>query len=439
MTTPMRAVPAARPRTEALGARAWLTVVVVGLVGQLAWTVENMYLNVFVYDTISTDPTVLAVLVAASAIAATVATFLVGTWSDRVARRRPFIAAGYVLWGATTAAFGLVSPSAAAPVVTTVGAAVVTIVVLDCAMSVFGSGANDAAFNAWVTETTTPANRGRVDGVLAIMPLVAMLVVFGVLDPLTRAGRWELFFGLVGGATAAVGVLAAFLVREPVAVRPPADGYLAALVHGLRPATVRRHPRLYLLLAAWAVVGTSTQVFLPYLIIYIQRYLRIEAYALVLATVLVAASLVSVLGGRVIDRVGKQRMILPAAAVLAAGLLGMFVARGTVPVIVAGAVMMSGFLLAVAALAASVRDATPAGRVGMVQGLRMIAMVAIPMVAGPFLGAWVITGANETYVDLGVVKQVPTPWIFVAAAVVALLVVVPVAFLRRLAPQEARR
>ena len=44
----------------ALGARAWATVVLVGLVGQLAWTIENMYLNVFVYNTITTDPTVIA-------------------------------------------------------------------------------------------------------------------------------------------------------------------------------------------------------------------------------------------------------------------------------------------------------------------------------------------------------------------------------------------
>ena len=31
---------------------------IVGFAGQLAWTVENMYLNVFVYDTLSTDPAV---------------------------------------------------------------------------------------------------------------------------------------------------------------------------------------------------------------------------------------------------------------------------------------------------------------------------------------------------------------------------------------------
>ena len=77
------------------------------------------------------------------------------------------------------------------------------------------------------------------------------------------------------------------------------------------------------------------------------------------------------------------------------------------------------------------RNLTPEGRAGEVQGLRMVAVVLIPMVVGPFIGAAVIRGANETYVDLGVTRQVPTPWIFVAAAVVAVFIVIPVRLLRR--------
>jgi MFS family permease len=441
---PMPAEPAApaNPRAHlsnphGLAARTWVTVVVLGLVGQLAWTVENMYLNVFVYDTISADPTVIATMVAASAVAATLATMLVGAWSDRARTRRPFIAIGYVLWGLTTATFGFVQPAAGADAALAVGTAVVAIIALDCVMSFFGSGANDAAFNAWVTESTDPSNRGRVDGVLAIMPLIGMLVVFGALDALTQAGEWTTFFTIVGLVTAAVGGIAWFLVRDSGRIESAQGAYLATVVYGLRPSTVRANPRLYLLLLAYAVVGTSTQVFIPYLIIYIQRYLRIDGYAIVLGSVLILASIASVLGGRVIDRAGRRhvdgkvRAILPAVAILVVGLVAMFFVRDMVAVIVAGTVMMAGFMLSVAAISASVRDATPLDRVGMVQGLRMIAAVLIPMIAGPFIGAAVIVGAAETYVDLGVVKQVPTPWIFPAAAAVAVLVVVPLLLLRR--------
>ena len=46
-------------RPTALGSRTWLGIVIIGLVGQIAWTVENLYLNVFVYDTVTDDPTVI--------------------------------------------------------------------------------------------------------------------------------------------------------------------------------------------------------------------------------------------------------------------------------------------------------------------------------------------------------------------------------------------
>ncbi|NVI88626.1 MFS transporter [Actinomadura sp. BRA 177] len=419
--------------TVPLGRRLWTMLVVLGFVGQLAWTVENMYLNVFVYDTISGNPDVIAAMVAASAVAATLATLTIGALSDRLGRRRAFIAGGYVVWGLSTAAFGLVSADTVAevaPFADAVLVAVVTIVVLDCVMSFLGSGANDAAFQAWVTDVTRTENRGRVESVLAVMPLMSMLVVFGALDWMTRDGQWSLFFLVIGLIIAVAGVVAWVFVRDHPVERH-AGGYVGALVHGLRPSAVRENPGLYLALSAWCVWGISTQVFLPYLIIYLERYLNIEGYALVLAVVLTGASAVSVLAGRVIDRVGKARFLVPAVAVYAAGLLLMPLARGMVPVIGAGLVLMSGFMLVLAPVGALVRDYTPPGRAGHVQGLRMVFAILIPMMVGPWLGAAVIKGADERYEDLGVLKHVPTPTIFLAAAAVLVLIVPPVLALRR--------
>lgn len=413
-----------------------VAVVFLGLVGQLAWTVENMYLNVFVYQTITDSPQAIAVMVAASALSATVATLLLGALSDRMGTRRPFIALGYIVWGMLTASFGLVHSSGYAAGASAVMTAVVTIILLDCAMSFFGAGANDAAFNAWVTDSTNDTNRGRIDGILQIMPMVAMLVVFGGLDGFTKAGNWTMFFGIVGAVTAVVGVIAWFVVRDSSKIERNEEGYFRSLVYGLRPSTMARYKRLYVTLLAWAVIGTSTQIFLPYVIIYLEKRLNIANYAIVLATVIILSSVATVLGGRVIDRVGKVQAILPAAAIMIVGYAGMFFAREMIPVIVFATIMFSGFMLSVAAIAAAVRDVTPSGHVGMVQGLRMIAMVLIPMFVGPFIGAYVISGAGETYVDLGVTKQVPTPWIFPAAALVAVLVIVPVLWLRRLDGEE---
>lgn len=181
-----------------LGGRTWAALLTFGLVGQIAWVIENMYFNVFLYNTISGDTSMIAAMVAWSAVTATVTTLVMGALSDRLGRRKAFIVAGYLLWGVSIGAFALIKSS---PVAAAAHSAAVLVVVLDCVMTFFGSTANDAAFNAWVTDVTVPENRGRVETVLAIMPLVAMLVVFGALDGLTQAGSWWLFFLIVGGVT----------------------------------------------------------------------------------------------------------------------------------------------------------------------------------------------------------------------------------------------
>ena len=41
-----------------------------GLIGQVAWVVENMYFNVFLYNTVTGDTSMIAAMVAASAVVA---------------------------------------------------------------------------------------------------------------------------------------------------------------------------------------------------------------------------------------------------------------------------------------------------------------------------------------------------------------------------------
>ncbi len=411
-----------------LGAKRWAALLIFGLFGQLAWTIENMYFNVFVYNTITTDPGVIANMVAASAVTATLTTLLMGALSDRVGRRKAFIVVGYLLWGASVASFAFLSTSNMAklfPAANAVQAAALMVVIMDCVMTFFGSSANDAAFNAWVTDVTHEDNRGRVESVLSVLPLVAMLIIFGGFSWMTDAGRWSDFFLLFGALVTAGGLAGLVFVRDVPHPAHARSGYFADIVYGFRPSVVRENPGLYITLLALGVFSASTQVFMPYLIIYIQRYLGMQDYALVLAAVLLGASAVSVLCGRLIDKVGKLHFVLPAAVVEVLGLLGMLFARGTLAVIGAGLVMLSGVMLLTASLNGLVRDYTPPDKAGSFQGIRMLFAVMLPMVTGPYLGAAVIRNSGAVYVDLGITKQVPTPAIFLASAVVLLFVSLP--------------
>ena len=117
--------------------------------------------------------------------------------------------------------------------------------------------------------------------------------------------------------------------------------------------------------------------------------------------------------------------------VMLIGLAAMYFVRGNAGVMVAGGVMMSGYMMMSAALGANIRDWTPKDKAGHFQGIRMIFAVMLPMIIGPAIGAEVIRNSDSTYVELGVVKTVPTPGIFLAAAVVLLLLVPFVLALRK--------
>lgn len=417
-----------------LGARKWLTLILVGLFGQFAWTIENMYFNVFLYNTISTDPDYIARMVAWSAVAATVTTLLMGALSDRVGKRKVFICAGYILWGLSTAAFGYITKENAArlfPAANAAAAAATMVVVLDCVMTFFGSTANDGAFNAYVTDVTDSTNRGKAESVLAILPLISMLIIFGLFDGLTQQGRWKEFFNIFGFAVTGVGLVSLVLVKDEPGLEPRKDSYFKNLLYGLRPSVVRESPELYLSFAAFCVFSVAVQVFFPYLIIYIQNYLGITDYAIVLGVVLILASAVSVVSGRYIDRLGKLRFAVPAVAIMLAGLAGMYFVRSQAGVMVAGTVMMGGYMMVSAALGANIRDWTPEGKVGHFQGIRMIFAVMLPMVIGPAIGAAVIKGSDSTYIELGQVKTVPTPGVYLAAAAVLMLVFIPIFLLKK--------
>lgn len=73
---------------HALGVRVWAALLSFGLIGQIAWVVENMYFNVFLYNTITGDTGMIAAMVAASAVVAAVTTLTVGALSDRLGVRK---------------------------------------------------------------------------------------------------------------------------------------------------------------------------------------------------------------------------------------------------------------------------------------------------------------------------------------------------------------
>ena len=132
--------------------RFFLALTIFSLVGQIAWVVENMYLNVFIYKMFHASAADISAMVAASAVTATLTTVFIGALSDKIGKRKIFISAGYILWGISILCFILLKESTIAAIfpmaVSAASLGVSLVIILDCVMTFFGSSANDAAFNA---------------------------------------------------------------------------------------------------------------------------------------------------------------------------------------------------------------------------------------------------------------------------------------------------
>ncbi|MDO5026092.1 MAG: MFS transporter [Trueperella sp.] len=422
-----------------IGVRNWSVLITIGLVGQIAWTIENMYLNLFVYQEITDNPHVIAIMVAASAVVATLTTLFMGALSDHIGKRKIFITSGYILWGITTLLFAFSDPKSLAeifPVAQSAQLASIAVITLDCIMTFFGSTANDASFNAWVADVSLPQQRGRIQAVLSAFPLVAMLLVFGLLDPFTQQGHWNYFFFIVGGITIATGISNIFLMQDSQ-IEAGVSGLFHKISYGFRPAVVRQNPQLYLVFAILLVMSSAIQVYMPYLLIYVQNYLRFDNYPILLGIVLLGAALLSVVFGRVIDRVGKTKVLLLGLILQFVGLIAMYFARSFAAVCLSGVIMIGFSMVTLACLQGLMQDHFPTGTAGRFQGIRMIFAVMLPMIIGPFLGSTVIANSAQTYEDLGVVKQVPTPGIFLAAAIVLVLCALPYYLFIKRTPADA--
>ncbi len=445
-------------KTNKLSGRVWFNLVLFALIGQLAWNVENMYFNTFLYNKVyagvsqtAVDGTIpvmkaISLMVALSAATAVLTTFIMGTLSDRLQKRKLFISVGYILWGVITAAFGLISREHIAALfhlsdeIRILSVTVWTVILMDCLMTFMGSTSNDSVFNAWVTDITTPQTRPKVEGLFAALPIVAMGLVVGV-GSFAQSGiiGYDVFFLSLGGFVIVCGVIGLFTLQEPNhRQQQNSANYWSDLFYGFRPSVIKKNAQLYLALAALGFFSIAVQVFFPYLLIYMQYMVLPSVPALDtmgLSFYLCAAGCVIILAGGIVVLLklgakNKAYALIPAGISFVGGLFALSFVHDIRPLLLAIAPTVVGYAVLMILLNASVRDFTPESKAGQFQGIRMIFYVLLPMVIGPALGSYASMSSAVVYTDeFNVVQHAPTSDMFLYASVVAALVFLPLAFL----------
>lgn len=457
-----------------LGIRMWLFLILVGFVGQLAWAIENMYLNTYITYINFSAPVgemfdyslFIALTTALSAVVATITTILMGVLTDKIGHKRLFISIGYILWGLSTASFGLFnvnSSSKILPLAMVSSMAATMVIVIDCVMTFFGSTANDASFNSYVTKNIPSEHKGKVEGVLSILPLVAMLIIFVALNGLTidsapgvHDAKWDIFFYLIGAIVLIMGIVSFFLIPKEEEKKKD-EPYLRMLLTGFKPKTIKENKKLYLILLVYFVFATASNVFFPYLMVYLERTCLIPntadsgiltPFAIVMAVALLLGSVLSVILGFLSDKVGKNRMIIPTLAVYGLGILLMFF----IPMIgndgewlrtfyaaLAGLVMITGYVGVPTIVNALVRENIPSTEEGTFMGVRMLFVVALPMCIGPFIGDAFNSAFGSTYTDsFGQTAVVPSEYGYLMGLGMLFLTIIPLIFYFKASKKEVK-
>ena len=395
-----------------LGRKFWISMLIFGLMGQVAWVVENMYFNVFIYKMFNASAADISAMVMASAVTAALTTIIMGAVSDKVGRRKAFMSVGYIIWGVSIIAFAYIH-------------SIMLTIVMDCVMTYFGSTANDAAYNAWLTDRGDSTNRGKIEGVNSMMPLVAVLVVFGgfMSFNLDEHSAWVTIYYVIGIATTLIGVLGWFIIEEDPGLKKTEESLGETLAYSFRPSVAKENKKLYLTLLNFAIFGISIQIFMPYLIIYYEKTLGLDNYVLIFAPAIILAAVATVFYGRLYDSKGFTASILPVTAMLIIGYTILYFthAMAAVQAFIGSLITMTGYLAGMSIFGAMIRDNIPEGRAGQFQGVRIIGQVFVPGLIGPAIGAWVLRNADVIVNSDGTESFLPDRGIWSASAVIIVI------------------
>lgn len=411
--------------------RNWLIVVLLGLAGQIAWNVENSWFNTFVFDTITPDPKPIAWMSAVSAVTATITTLVMGTLSDRLGKRKPFIFYGYILWGISTIVF----PTTAFIKVTNI--AVTAVVAADAVMTFFGSTAYDSAFNAWTTDISDTTNRGTLSSVISILPLLAAIIGSALSGVLIDKLGYYIFFYTLGALVSLMGIIGGIMLNDSSKLCKKPKNEIQSFIKDLFSVfsieSIKKNSEMFLVLISLSLFSTAFLIFYPYLMIYLNNYLKISktAAGIVTAISVFISILIAVPAGKLADRGYMKKLAFAAPFIISFGTILFSFSKNIYLVTITASLQFIGYLVMILTVGAWIKNLMPEDNRGQFEGVRMIFNVAIPMILGPSIGSCLITKYGISTVLNGEPGFVPTPVIFQAAAAVFITSIIPMIIIKR--------
>lgn len=422
----------------------WLLIWLLGLAGQLCWNMENQWFNTFVYAKIAKDPTIISWMLAISAAATTVSTFLFGCVSDRKGNRKTLVSVGYILWGIFTIIFGTTEFMNKGSDSALIGIAF-AVVAADAIMSFFGSMGNDIGFNAWINDHMTPDNSGALGAALAVQPVIGTIVGTIAGGLLVGADdNYMRLFTVIGGSVILLGIVSLFGMKDVDSLKPSIKGSFSEQFFSIfNIKNYLQHRELVFVNLMLAVYFISFNVYFSHLGNFMIYYLGFTAdtMGLIEGVGLIVAMFVTIPAIKLIKADRSSLLIFVAIILNSIGLLaiGLFVSPTNVdpstiwnPNLMAGMLFVGvGYILFLQTITVWSKRLYPENSRGQFEGIRIVFYVLIPMVIAPLISNPVIKNSGEFVDEYGFTEYLPTNAVFIAGLIVLLVTLIPLYFADR--------
>ncbi|MCI5822414.1 MAG: MFS transporter [Lachnospiraceae bacterium] len=427
----------------------WFLVWGLGIAGQICWNMENQWFNTFVYAKIAKDPTIISWMVAISAIATTLSTFLFGCVSDRRGKRKPFIAIGYILWGVFTIVFGMTqfltggSGAGRGSVLIVAG---VSVVIADAIMSFFGSMGNDVGFNTWMNDHMDEDNRGQLGAAMATQPVIGTIagtVIGGML--VGADDNYMRLFLVMGIAVILFGIYCLFAMKDSPYTKPSIRGSFSQQFFSIfNVKEYIKHKELVWVNLSLAMYFIAFNMYFTHLGNYMIYYLGftadmmgyMEGIGLVLAMLAVIPS-TKLINKGYIPQLCQVSVILNCIGV---GILGLFVRPENVnvktlmnPTLLIGIFILGlGYMLFLQSISVWGKQLYPEDARGQFEGIRIVFFVLIPMIVAPLISNPIIMRSGQFVDENGFVAYLPTHTLLIVGAVLVLITLLPLHFAKKI-------
>ena len=420
----------------------WALVWGLGIAGQLCWNIENQWFNTFVYEKIAKDPVIISWMVAISAAATTISTFVTGTFTDRHGRRRFAVSVGYIFWGVFTILFGtteFIAKGAGSNASRLLMTATVAVVAADAIMSFFGSMGNDSGFNAWMNDHMTDSNRGQIGAALATQPIIGTIVgtvAGGML--IGEENNYMRLFLVMGAFVIACGVLSLVFLKDAPDLKPYKEGsffaQFASVFNFKKYFKLKELVWVNLTLAAYFI---AFNMYFTHIGNYMIYYLGFTAdlMGIMEGIGLTLAMLVAIPASKLINA-GKHVPITFCAVVfniVGVLVLGLLVRPDNVnvdsifnPVMLIGVFLIGvGYVVFLQTISVWAKGLYPKEAKGQFEGIRILFFVLIPMVVAPLISTPIIKKYGEIITVDNVTQYLPNEVLFLVGAGVSLIVFLP--------------